>query len=264
MKEYSSLENTNAIYSGIFSIVVSSLITFLSTIFPFRQIMMVGFFMSILFCICSSFLVRNMKIRNEYQTAPRQEKFSLMKLKKREFRYFYIPNFLRGCAMGLMNIIAVICMKEISTNASVISALATIYSVACITGSSIYQIFRKKINTVSIYAGSSLFMCLLLPIMLIGQSVPVFCITYFLVCIFYNAINIAGAVYPTEFIGYLDMGTYTSVRLIIMTLGQAFASYAISYAIDYIPTILVVAFCGAAQMISGVMYYLFEQKRQKA
>lgn len=264
MSDYAKLENNNGIISGIFSIVISSIISFLATIFPFRRIMAFGFILSLVFCLFSFILIKSMKIKTPISQPTEKESFSFKKLLKREFKYFYMPNFLRGLAMGLINIISVVCVKEITTNASVISGLAVLLSVASIVGCALYQLFRRKLKTSTLYMICSIQMFLFLPGMLIGKNVSIFCICYFIACIGYNIINVSGAVYATEIISYTDIGTYTSVRLIVMTLGQAISSYGVAVAMEYMPSVVILTICGMAQLISGIMYYLYDMRYRKS
>ena len=160
-------------------------------------------------------------------------------------------------------VISVVCTAEITSDPAVISGLATILSVATILGCELYQRVKKRYTTAMVYLGSSLIMFLFLPMMLAGGSVKMFCICYFLVSIGYGIINISGPVYATEIIGYQDIGTYTSVRLIVTTAGQAVASYGIAVAMDYVPAIVIMAVCGLCQLISGIMYYGYDVKWRK-
>lgn len=264
MKDYAKIENNNVMISGAFSILISGAITFLSAIFPFRAIMATGFVLSIVFCLCSSWLVKSMKIKNEFPESAKQKKFMLHKLWEHKFRYFYAPNFFRGIAAGLMGVMTVVCMKEITSNASVISGLTTIASVASIIGCALYQVLRNRLKTAALYLLSSILLFLFLPITLTGRSVGIFCICFFFLYIALNIINVSGAIYASEIVRYNEMGTYTSVRLITMTLGQAVANYAVVAAMDYMPTVLILTVCGLAQLASGIMYYHYDVKYQKA
>ncbi len=259
-ENFSRLENKNAVFSGILSIGISALVPFLSTMFPFRSIMTVGFIVSIVFLVVTSLLLHSMKPRSEFTDSSPRSGFSFSMLLDHKFRYFYLPNFLRGCASGLMGIIAVICIREISDDVSVVSSLPTILSVASIACSCIYQPLRKKFGTAVIYLLSSVIMCLLLPMMLLWKAPLIFCLLYFIVCIGYSAINIAGALYATEYVPYQDIGSYTSVRLIVMTSGQALASYGVTILLDHLPAVAIVILCGAAQLISGAMYFYYDHR----
>lgn len=262
IKDYATLENNSVIISGIFSILISGAISFLAAIFPFRIIMAVGFSCSIVFCLYSSWLVKSMKIKNKFSEST-TKKFLFHKLWEHKFRYFYVPNFFRGIALGLMGVMTVVCMKEVTSNTSVVSGLTAISSVSSIIGCALYQVLRTKLKTATLYLTSSIQVFLFLPIMLSGRSASIFCICYFFIHIAINIINVSGAVYATEIIQYNEMGTYTSVRLITMTLGQAVANYAVVAAMDYLPTVLILTICGVAQLVSGFMYYYYDVKYQK-
>lgn len=263
MKKYAKLENNNGIISGICSILVSGAIAFMAALFSYRRIMAVGFCFCIVSCLISFWLVKSMKEREEFQEKAVQDKFSFSKLWKREFAYFHVPNLLRGFAAGLMNIMAVVCSKEITSKASVTSSLATIIACSSIVGCALYQVWRKKIKTARLYTLSSILMCLFLPIMLIGKNATVFRICYFIIGVWYNIINASGSVYATEIVEYSDIGTYSSVRLIVLTLGQAISSYVVTLAMDYVPTVVILCVCGLCQLISGFMYHFYDTKYQK-
>ena len=260
MKDFAKIENNNVIISGVLSILISGGITLFSAIFPFRAVMAVGFILSTVFCLYSSWLVKSMKIKNEFPESAKQKKFMFHKLLEHKFRYFYAPNFFRGIAAGLMGVMTVVCMKEITSNASVISGLTAISSVSSIIGCALYQVMRNKLKTAALYLLSSILMFLFLPAMLMGRSVAIFCICFFVLYIALNIINVSGAIYATEIVRYHEMGTYTSVRLITMTLGQAVANYAVVAAMDYVPTALILTVCGLAQLASGIMYYHYDVK----
>lgn len=258
MGEYASLENVRAVISNAFSIGASALIAFLSVHFAYNNIMAVGFVISILFCagICS--LTLSLKVIKEPTVERKSFHFSV--LTQREFVYFYGPNFLRGCAAGLMNVITLVCTKEISDDQTVISSLVTVIALAAIVGCTAYRLLDKKIKTSVIYLAGSLIMFLFLPLMILGNSVFVFSTVYFIVGMGYNVINVSGAVYPTEIIAYKDIGVYTSVRLIVYMLGQAVSSYLIGITLASVPTVLILLIAGVFQLISGLMLYCYKPK----
>ena len=106
---------------------------------------------------------------------------------------------------------------------------------------------------------SSVIMFVFLPLMVIGKSVPVFCIFFFLAGIGYHIVAVTGAVYAAEIMTYEDMGTYTSVRLIVMTAGQAFATYAVGALSGIVPAFVVLMAGGICQLISGIMFYRYKK-----
>ena len=103
-------------------------------------------------------------------------------------------------------------------------------------------------------------MCLLLPLTVAGRSALLFCGLYFIIHCAYASNNLAGALYPSEYVPYEDIGTYTSVRLILMTAGQAIASYAVPYLLEAIPAALMLALGGAAQLCSGLLFLYYDRR----
>lgn len=62
-------------------------------------------------------------------------------------------------------------------------------------------------------------MAVFLPLMVAGNHVLIFNICYLLGGICFVIISTASAVHSTEVVGERDIGTFTSTRLIFMTLG---------------------------------------------
>lgn len=274
IRNYARMENINGVISGIISVAVSALVAILMDIYPMRSVMAGGFLLCTVFSVLSAWVDVSMKVRKEYQvvsqkahkeyqdTPERRPAFRWEKLIKREFGYFYIPNFLRGLTMGVISVIPVICRAEITTNASVLSGLATVLSLSAIVGSAIYLALQYRIRTPKLYLFWSAVQCLFLALMMSGKNVAVFFICYMIVCIGYNITNVAVPVYVTEIIPYEDIGSYTSVRLITMMAGQAIASYGATAVMDYVPGAVVLIIAGVTQLISGIMFYCYKAEKR--
>lgn len=261
--EFARMENVNGLICGAITMGVGAIITWLSTRYDFRAVMTVGFWISIVFCIVSSVLVASMKVRRAYEEPVNKTKFDIKKLVKPEFAWFYIPNFLRGGTWGVMGVIAIVCMKEITRSTTVISGLVTVLNVAGIVGCVLYNAIRKKVNTPLLYLLCGIDMFLFLPLMLLGRSWVVFCVFYFVAGVGYNIANTAAAILATEIVDYEEIGMYTCVRLITVIAGQAVVDAGVSLLIDYVPSILILVACGAFQLASGIMYYVLIKKLNK-
>lgn len=272
MKDYARLENLNCIISNIFSIGSKLLLTVLTVVFVLNQIMVGSILLGMVFSVIYTVLVLSMKIDPalENSNAPAGEAgskssgqpFSLEKLKMKEISYFHIPNFLRGVSSAAIGMSTVVCMNEISSDATVLSALSAFIAVASIIASALYQAMRKKITTVKLYVASSVVMAVFLPLMLVGKSLPVFFTCFCLAYLGYIIISTAGAVYATEIVGYHDIGTYSAVRLIALMTGTALASQLIGTCMDHIPSIVIMGICGLCQLISGLMYHRFDVRNR--
>ena len=262
MKEYAKIENNALVINGILSISASFLISALSSIFNYTAIMVWGFVASIIFTLASSIAVSSMKENN--MSEPESKKgFVFSKLKKPAFVYFYAPNFVRGLSMGVMNVISVICINSITSNQTFVSGLVTIFSVSSIAGGLLYNTMVKKISTAKMYMLTSAGMLILMPFMVMGHSPLVFGTLYLFVSMFFNIGSIAAAVQATEVVDYYDMGTFTSSRLILMSLGQTISGIIISAVIGKIPTYIILAAGGLMQFMSGYFTWLWDIKFSK-
>ncbi len=261
IKNYATLTNVSTIISSIITVLLSAVITYLSARFPFRYIATTFFILSIVFSLITSLTVNSMKIISDDSKNQQPDKFDFSILLKREFTYFYLPNFLRGCANGIITVMSVICIKNITDAPAVLSSLVTVYYFASILASFLYQFMVKKIKTATIYVLSSILLFIVLPFSLLGKSLPIFIILYAISIIFYIIVSSSNPVYFSEIIDYKEIGRYTSVRLIIMTLGQAVASFFVSFAIDRISSVFILIVAGTCQLISGIMLYLYKPKK---
>ncbi len=257
--DFSRLESKSSMLCGVVSIAASGTVTFLATKFDFRSIMAVGFAVSILFSFGMALALNSLRDRKGF-APPQAKRFCPSILLRRDFRFFYLPNLLRGFGNGTMSMMVVVCLHAISNDTAVVSGLTAIASVAAVVGAWLFGTLRKKANTATLYAGCSLVMCLLLPLMVVGRSVAVFCTLYFIINCAYYSNNIAGALYPSEYVPYGDIGSYTSVRLIVMTMGQAIASYVVPGLLEVLPTMLLLALVGAAQLVSGLLFFAYDRR----
>jgi len=157
--------------------------------------------------------------------------------------------------MGVISVIPVICRQEITSDSSVLSGFSTILSVSMITGCMIYQMIGRKTKTAVLYLTWSILEFVFMSLMLSGTNIYIFCICYLILCMGFYITNVAVPVFITEIIPYKDIGTYTSVRIVVMTLGQAVASYGTTVLLDYVPAAVILVGAGCAQLISGIMYF---------
>ena len=183
---------------------------------------------------------------------PKEEKFRVSKLEKSKFLYFYFPNLLRGM-VGMM---AVICIHEISNDASVVRTVTVAFSITANIGSALYRTLGKRVKTKSVFMlGSSVFIAL--PLTLLGRIGAVFFAFYLIAGIGYNIVSISGAVYATEFIKAEDIGAFSSTRLIMIAADQAVSSYIIGISIGKIPSVLIIMIFGVCQLVTGILYRAF-------
>lgn len=260
MDEYSAITNNISIVSGILAIIIGMIISQLAYVTDFSNIMIGGFVICMLFCLLSAFFTASMKPNTGYREEKNKGRFSFTLLKKREFTYFYIPNLIRGLSMSAVNVMPLIFVKSISSNSAAISMLVNIMSISTIAGCILYRLIVKKVKTVTVYFVSSVAIFLFMPALLLGYSIAVFYVFYFFLGLFYNINAVAAAVYPAEYVEYDHIGTYTSVRLIILTIGQAAGAYIIGIVINSIPSLAILLVCAILQLASGIAFWKYKKQ----
>lgn len=264
MRHYATITNSISIISSVASIVVSLLITLLSRFFDYKTIMSVAFLLCIILSVIASDLIRKCKpIETAEPKSPPSQNNVFSKIFKKDYVFFYCPNFLRGLFMGVVGVISVIFIKNISKNPSQLSALVPVLSVATILGSILYERIKKFLSTEMIYFVSSIVIFALFPILVIGKSITLFFVVYAIIGIAYQMINQAAAVHPTEFIPYKEIGSFTSVRLIVMTAGSALSAYIVGLIVESVPSVFILLAAGLIQFASGLFYFCFGKKAKK-
>ncbi len=259
MDKYAYYENNAQMISGIVSIAAGLVITVTSKVFDFKLVMAAGFVITSLLSIFSALVIYCMKEQNKFEEKTVEN--ILPKLKRKDYAYFYIPNLIRGFSNGIMGMIAVIYAKNITKDTASVSGLVTVLSVSLVVGPAVYQMLRIKFKTDFIYFLGGLMMFVFLPLMLAGKSATVFYIFYFLTGIGFNIVAVAGAIHAAETFSYEDIGSFTSIRLIIFMAGTAIASYAVGKVVETMPSLAILIICGVCQMVSGIMYMAYRKQK---
>jgi len=263
MNEYTDFSSKATICGGSCSIGAGMLITALSTVWPFRQIGRIMLILCCIFCVTCCILIASMKVHPAdpgSSTKSIENRFSFKNFLLPYFRWFYLPNYLRGIGMGIINSISVICIKEITDNASFVSGLVTLLAATAITGSLLCNRMRKKFTPTGQYVWASMIMAVLLPLSVLFKAPAWFAVLLFMACTMYNVIAVVAAVHAAEVADYENIGMYTSVRMICMSAGQATASALLSAFIDHVPGMLILLLAGLCQAGSALLYHLYEKK----
>ena len=262
MSDYAKITNNISIVNGILAIAVGFMVSLASGIWDFSYVMGCGLSLCVIIGVVCIFMIAAIKpiAQTNIIEETKKEKFSFSMLKEREFTYFYIPNFIRGLAMSAINVIPLIFIKNISADSGDVSMLVNIMSVSAIAGCFLYRLCDRKIKTSAVYFVSSTVMFVFMPLLLAGYSVHMFYLSYFILGIFYNINAVSAAVHPSEFVPFERIGTYTSVRLIILTVGQALGAYVIGLLIDKVPSIIILVVCAFLQLVSGVAFLKFKNR----
>jgi len=262
MSTYAKVTNNISIINGILAIGIGFIISWASGIWDFSYVMASGLILCVVISVICIFFIVTIRTYpgREIAEESKKEKFTFAMLKEREFAYFYIPNFIRGLAMSAVNVMPLIFIKNITSDSEAVSMLVSIMSVSAILGSFIYRIADRKIKTSDVYFVSSIAMFVFMQLLLAGYNTTVFYVSYFMLGLFYNINAVAAAIYPSEYVDFERIGAYTSVRLIVLTVGQAVGAYVIGFLIESTPSVLILAVCAMLQLASGIMFKKYRVK----
>ena len=260
MSNYTDFSSKVTICGGICSIGTGLFITALSAFRPFRRIAAITLILCILFSVSCCLLAGSMKEHPVKSRRGPQSSFSPADFSLPYFKWFYLPNFLRGLGMGVMNSISVICIKEITDDASFVSGLVTLLAASAVAGSLLCNLCKKKFTATGQYVYASLGMAILLPLSVMCKAPVWFAVLLFLTGCMYNVIAVIAAVHAAEVADYSNIGMYTSVRMICMYAGQAVAGALISICIAHVSGMVLLFAGGICQALSALFYHLYEKK----
>jgi len=261
MSVYPTLVSVDGLCIGAASVAVNLILTLFMSRFPFTAVMCGGFIVCILFMIFASILNESFRvlpdadaIGAEHSTCSVRQLFF-----DRKFYLFALPHFLRGMTMGIVGMMSLVWLKDISKDASSVSVLVTSAAISAMIASLVYQNLSKKICSGVLCFFGSVLLFLSMPYMLIGHSRTLFCILYFFVCFGQTIVNYAVPCYVSEMIPYDRIGMYTAFRMIITTGGAAVANLLMGYFLGKIPSDIILLFGAVIQLFSGFVFYTAKQ-----
>ena len=239
--------------------VSGTLISWLSTIYDFVDIMIVSFVISaILMFINCVFTITQKNLRKEddrtENVGDKTNENSLLSLLKYPVFSRLIPaNLLRGFAAGVITVLATVAL-ELGYNETLTASMVSVSAVATMLGCVLFAAISKKLHpALPIMLGSILIITL--PLLLINNS---------LVFLFIYGIIILGRTFvdygvPTMLIRIVPVeiaGSYNAWRMVLNYLGSLIATTVAAWL--PIPLLLTVAL--ASQTISGISYLFFGKK----
>lgn len=256
MKDYGSLMATCAMLLGGVSIAVSALYTFVISKFDYRGSMIAFWGAAALFFLFSTVTCLSMRELPDSGYADKKaERGDLIAVfKNRTTYYLLIPNFTRGIATGVMTSITVLAISAEILDTATASYVNIAMQIAMLLGNFLFSISCKWISTKTVILISTLGICASLPFSFLDGWVA-FLIFFLIAYIFRIIIDTAIPVLITKIIPREQIGSYTSIRMLVFVAGQAVAPLLILPLSGAVGNTGVLIFTAVMQFICGAVYW---------
>jgi len=259
---YGPVNSLIGILSSLFSFIIGAIMTGLSSLFEYAQIMNVVFLVSSLLLIAAAILALFLKhvssscafLYNEED----KSNIKIINVFKHPSFYSLIPaNLLRGFASGTIGVIAVIASDLLGYTEETTTAIVSVQSVAVILGCLLFGTTARLISSrMIILIGSLTFLCF--PLILIPNNPMLF----LLICAIINfGRTLVDYAVPTVLLRAVPSsiaGPYNAWRMALHSFGGLIST---TIAV-FISTKLFITLTIIAQLFSGLSFFLSKELKK--
>lgn len=253
MKDYGKMTGISTSIAGGVSFLVSLIYSILLSKFSYMKVTSSFFVLSIVCFILTSIVCASMREKTvEMNKEDRKDVAAVFKNKNTYI--LLLPNFTRGLAVGIFNVIATIAISESILNETTSSYVNVILQIATFVGNLFFAFAYKKFSTKNVLLFATLGVCIAFPFSLELGTIGFFCC--FTIASFFRFVtDTAFPVIITEIIPKEQIGSYTSIRMLVFTGAQAVATLLITPLKNAVGYTGVLIFASAMLLICGVTYY---------
>lgn len=266
--DYGKLTGVSGAAAGVSTFALASLHTLIISNFDYLVAMIWFFVLAAASAILSAVMFFSMKELPRGQNKNSAIGWSdiIEVFKNRDTYYLLVPNFARGLAMGIFNVMAVMAVSSGIADTSEVSALTIVTQAASFVANIVFSIFYKKVSLENMLIISTVGVCISLP----------FCMSFgFVAFLIFNLISlffrfIIDSAIPTALVNIIpesQIGAYSSIRMLIFTASQAVAAIIITPLVSLVGNIGVLIFAAVMQLVCGIGHYLvviLHKKQTKA
>ncbi len=256
MKNYGNLMAHCAILLGGVSFAVSALYTFVIANAPYWSSMTAFWGAAVTLLVLSSVACLSMRELPEARLEDKpSDRSDLVAVFRNKTTYFLlIPNFTRGIATGIMASITVLAISAEILNTATAAYVNIAMQIAMLLGNLAFSFSCKRIATNTVIIVSTVGICLSLPFSMMG-GVAAFLVCFLIAYIFRVIIDTAIPVLITKIIPREQIGSYTSIRMLVFVAGQAIAPLLITPLSGAVGNTGVLIFTAVMQFICGAVYW---------
>ena len=242
--------------AGVASFAVSSLYTAIISCFDYLGSMTCFFILAVLCAALSSVMFFTMKNLPDTELGNNQVSRSdvLAVFKNRDTYLLIVPNFSRGLATGIFNVIAIMAVSSGVTDTTGASAFNIVLQVSSFAASLIFVFLYRKLSIGRMIIFATVGVCTLLPFSFTFGFVGFIILMLF--ALFFRCI-IDSAI-PTALIKIIpenQMGAYSSIRMLTLTAAQAVAAALVLPLVNTVGYVGVLIFASVMQLICGLGHF---------
>ena len=254
MKDYGKMTGISTSIAGAVSFLVSLIYSILLSKFSYMKVTSSFFVLSIVCFILTSIVCASMREKTvEMNKEDRKDVAAVFKNKNTYI--LLLPNFTRGLAVGIFNVIATIAISESILNETTSSYVNVILQIATFVGNLFFAFAYKKFSTKNVLLFATLGVCIAFPFSLELGTIGFFCC--FTIASFFRFVtDTAFPVIITEIIPKEQIGSYTSIRMLVFTGAQAVATLLITPLKNAVGYTGVLIFASVMLFICGITYYV--------
>ncbi len=255
MKEYGKMAGVSVAIAGGASFLASLAYSLLLSKFSYMKTTASFFVLAIVCFVLTSIVCVSMRVKNVEMYKENRERNDVVAVFKNKNTYILlVPNFARGLAVGIFNVIATIAISTSILNEMTSSYVNVILQIATFAGNLFFAFAYKKHSTKKLLLLATLGVCVSFPFSLELGIIGFFC-CFTIASFFRFVIDTAIPVIITEIIPEEQIGPYTSIRMLIFTGAQAVATLLITPLKNAIGYGGVLIFATVMLFICGIMYY---------
>ncbi|MBR2025031.1 MAG: MFS transporter [Clostridia bacterium] len=255
MKDYGKMTGISTAIAGGVSFLVSLIYSLLLSKFPYMKVTSSFFVFAIVCFVLSGIVCASMQAKTVEMNKENSEKSDIIAVFKNKNTYvLLLPNFTRGLAVGIFNVIATIAIFESILDETTSSYVNVILQIATFVGNLFFAFAYKKFSTKNVLLFATLGVCIAFPFSLELGTIGFFCC--FTIASFFRFVtDTAFPVIITEIIPKEQIGSYTSIRMLVFTGAQAVATLLITPLKNAVGYTGVLIFASVMLFICGITYY---------
>jgi len=255
MKDYGKMTGISTAMAGGVSFLMSLAYSLLLSKFSYMKTTAAFFVIAIACFILTSIVCASMREKTVETNHEDREGNDLIAVFKNKNTYvLLIPNFARGLAVGIFNVIATIAISTSILNETTSSYVNVILQIATFAANVFFAFAYKKLSTKNLLLLATVGVCISFPFSLEFGIISFFC-CFTIASFFRFVMDTAIPVIITEIIPKEQIGPYTSIRMLIFTGAQAVATLLITPLNTAIGYTGVLIFATVMLLICGVTYY---------
>ena len=179
--DYGMVTAIIGIITSAISFSIGFVMTALSGVFTYREMMPLIFVISGIFMVVASLLNKSFVIIYEDIGDKKEKQVNIFSVFKEPVFYLLAPaNIMRGFTMGVINVLAVIAADDLQYSAQITTSMVSVQALAVVLSCLVFGVTSAKINPKHhIFIGS--LSTLILPLLLINDAPYLFIVLYFFI-----------------------------------------------------------------------------------